>query len=76
MFESVADEFTGTTSHVEFVHADAPESSLVPAIGDLRDRFDVTVGSYPGDSVRVKIQHEDAATAREAADWFRDRIEE
>jgi len=34
----------------------------------------VTVGSYPGEEVRVKIQHRDAATAREAADWFRERV--
>jgi molybdenum cofactor synthesis domain-containing protein len=74
MFESVADEFTGTASHVEFVHVDAPESSLVSALSALEERFDVTVGSYPGDSVRVKIQHEDETTATDAAEWFSDHV--
>ena len=75
MFESVADEFTGTASHVEFVHVDAPESSLVAALSELEERFDVTVGSYPGDSVRVKIQHEDETTAMDAAEWFRENVD-
>jgi len=74
MFESVAGEFTGTTDHVEFVHVDAPESSLIEALDELRAEFGVTVGSYPGDVVRVKIQHENPDTAREAADWFRERV--
>jgi molybdenum cofactor synthesis domain-containing protein len=74
MFESVAGEFSGTTNHVEFVEVDAAESSLIPAMRDLQDEFDVVVGSYPGESVRVKIQHEDEATVDEAADWFRERV--
>jgi molybdenum cofactor synthesis domain-containing protein len=76
MFESVADEFTGTANAVEFVHVDAPESSLVEALEAVRDRFEVTVGSYPGDSVRVKLQHEDEAVVDEAADWFREHVDE
>lgn len=75
MFESVADEFTGTATTVEFVTVDAPESSLIQAMRDLQNEFDVIVGSYPGDSVRVKIQHEDAQTVSEAVDWFRDRVD-
>ncbi|WP_336036896.1 competence/damage-inducible protein A [Halobacterium yunchengense] len=76
MFEAVADEFSGTTTHVEFVEVDAPESSLIPAMRDLQDEFDVVVGSYPGESVRVKIQHEDEATVGAAAEWFRERAPE
>ncbi len=74
MFESVAEEFDGTASHVEFVHVDAPESSLIDPLDEIQAEFGVTVGSYPGDGVRVKIQHEDPETAREAADWFRERV--
>jgi molybdenum cofactor synthesis domain-containing protein len=75
MFDLVAGEFSGAGTHVEFVSVDAPESSLLSAVAELRDRFDVTVGSYPGDEVRVKIQHEDADRAREAASWFENRVQ-
>jgi len=74
MFESVAGEFTGTRNHVEFVYVDAPESELVPVLAELQEEFGVTVGSYPGDGVRVKIQHEDEGTVREAAAWLRERV--
>jgi molybdenum cofactor synthesis domain-containing protein len=76
MFETVAEEFAGEGTHVEVVSVDAPESSLIDAVDALRDAYDVTVGSYPGEEVRVKIQHRDADTAREAADWFRERVRE
>ncbi|WP_232701508.1 competence/damage-inducible protein A [Halobacterium wangiae] len=75
MFDAVAEEFSGPGTHVEFVTVDAPESSLLSAVQDLRDRYDVTVGSYPGDEVRVKIQHEDPDIAHEAATWFEDRVQ-
>ncbi|CQH52644.1 ADP-ribose pyrophosphatase [Halobacterium hubeiense] len=74
MFESVAGEFTGTTNHVEFVYVDAPESALVAPLAELQAEFGVTVGSYPGDGVRVKIQHEDEQTVRDAAAWLRERV--
>jgi hypothetical protein len=61
-------------THVEEVVVDAPESALIDAVAELRDEFDVTVGSYPGEEVRVKIQHPDAETTRAAADWFRERV--
>ncbi len=74
MFESVADEFTGRTNHIEFVHVDAPESALVTPLAELQAEFGVTVGSYPGDGVRVKIQHENEETVRDAAAWLRERV--
>ncbi|SEV97104.1 competence/damage-inducible protein A [Halobacterium jilantaiense] len=76
MFETVAGEFAGEGTHVEEVVVDAPESSLIDAVAELRAEFDVTVGSYPGEEVRVKIQHPDAETARAAADWFEERVQE
>ena len=76
MFETVADEFAGEGTHVEEVVVDAPESSLIDATAELRAEFDVTVGSYPGEEVRVKIQHPDPETARKAAAWFRERVQE
>ncbi|QLC34164.1 competence/damage-inducible protein A [Halarchaeum sp. CBA1220] len=75
MFERVAGEFAGETRHVEVVHAAEPESALVERIEGVRERFDVAVGSYPGDGVRLKVQGSDAATVREAAAWLRERVE-
>jgi len=75
MFESVAEEFSGTVEHVEELVVDEPESALVGRFELLRDRFDVGVGSYPGDGVRVRLYGEDPETVRTAADWLRERSE-
>ncbi|WP_415381825.1 competence/damage-inducible protein A [Halosimplex sp. TS25] len=74
MFETVADDFAGEIKHVVTVVADEPESALLDRIADLRQRFDVTVGSYPGDSVRVKIQGE-KGDVEDAAAWLRERVD-
>jgi len=75
MFETVADEFAGERQHVETVDVDEPESALLDRLARLRTEFEVTVGSYPGEFVTVKIQDPDEARAREAADWLRERVE-
>ncbi|PSP82959.1 competence/damage-inducible protein A [Halobacteriales archaeon QS_1_68_17] len=75
MFELVADDFAGESRHVETVEVDEPESALIDRFETLRDRFDVKVGSYPGETVRVKIEGGDAETVAEAAAWLRDRAD-
>ncbi|WP_408958868.1 competence/damage-inducible protein A [Natrinema sp. 74] len=75
MFETVADEFAGTATYRETVVADEPESALLDRIADLRDRFDVAVGSYPGESVRLELTSTDEATVEKAATWLRERVE-
>jgi molybdenum cofactor synthesis domain-containing protein len=75
MFESVANEFTGTKKTVEMVHADEPESVLLDRIEVVRERFDVTVASHPGEHVRLKIQSSDGETATAAADWLREHVD-
>jgi molybdenum cofactor synthesis domain-containing protein len=74
MFESVAGEFSGTVSHRETVVVDEPESALLDRLADLQARFDVTVGSYPGEFVTVRVQAADREEVRRAADWLRDRV--
>jgi molybdenum cofactor synthesis domain-containing protein len=73
MFESVADEFEGTPTHTVTVDVDEPESALLDRFTELQERFDVSVGSYPGESVRVKITATTAAEAERAAEWVRER---
>jgi molybdenum cofactor synthesis domain-containing protein len=73
MFERVAEEFAGEATHVEFVEADEPESGLLDRFETLRERFDVKVGSYPGGTVRVKLEGEREEVER-AADWLRANV--
>jgi molybdenum cofactor synthesis domain-containing protein len=75
MFEAVADEFAGDVVHVAVVEADEPESALVDRLREVRAAFDVTVGSYPGEVVRLKVQHVEPDVAEAAADWLRERVE-
>ncbi|OIB58598.1 competence/damage-inducible protein A [Natrialba sp. SSL1] len=75
MFETVADEFSGTPTYREVVVADEPESALLDRIEAVRAAFDVSVGSYPGESVRVAIESTDETVAQEAAAWLRERVE-
>ena len=74
-FAEVADEFSGEPIHVETVLAAEPESTLIDRIEQAGDRFDVTIGSYPGESVRLKLSGDDAETVRTAAEWLRERVE-
>lgn len=72
MFESIADRFSGVVRHVEYVTVDEPESGLIDRLKALRERFDVKVGSYPGEHVRVKLESEDADAVTAAAAWLRE----
>ncbi|MFB6117568.1 competence/damage-inducible protein A [Halosegnis sp.] len=75
MFESVAARFTGTVRHVERVAVDEPESALIERFDELRERFGVKVGSYPGEVVSVKLESEDPDAVAAAASWLREHAE-
>jgi len=75
MFETVANRFEGQPRYVETVEADEPESALIERIATLREHFDVQVGSYPGESVTVKIRGTDEEAVAAAAGWLRERID-
>ncbi|MBP1921650.1 molybdenum cofactor synthesis domain-containing protein [Halorubrum alkaliphilum] len=75
MFEAIADEFEGTPTHTVTVDVAEPESALLDRFTDLQERFDVTVGSYPGERVTVKITASDLDEAERAAGWLRSRSE-
>lgn len=74
MFERIESDFSGPRTHVTTVTADEPESALLDRFEELRDRFDVVVGSYPGEHVRVKIRGTDETTVNEAAQWLTERV--
>ncbi len=75
MFESVADAFDGEPTHTETLVVDEPESALLDRLAAVGDRFDVRVGSYPGEYVRVKFSGTDKESVVAAADWFAGRAE-
>ncbi len=75
MFETIESEFTGQKRFREVVVADEPESALLERLEALRTGFDVSVGSYPGNSVRVSIESTDEATVEAAAAWLRERVD-
>ncbi|MFB6176022.1 MAG: competence/damage-inducible protein A, partial [Halobaculum sp.] len=72
---SVVDEFTGEIDHVATVETPEPESELLDRLAAVREEFDVTVGSYPGETVSVKFSGQDSERVEAAADWFRERVE-
>jgi molybdenum cofactor synthesis domain-containing protein len=74
MFESVAGEFSGTIQHVETVRADEPESALLDRIEEVRERFDVSVGSYPGEHVRLKVSSPNQEEVTAAAEWLEEHV--
>ncbi|WP_129116984.1 competence/damage-inducible protein A [Halegenticoccus tardaugens] len=75
MFELVEGEFEGTPTYSETVVTSEPESGLLDRIRGVREAFDVTVGSYPGENVRLKVTAADPETAERAAGWLRERVD-
>jgi molybdenum cofactor synthesis domain-containing protein len=75
MFEQVAGEFTGQRRYRETVAVAEPESALVDRFAELRERFDVGLGSYPGEYVEARLEGTDADAVREAAAWLRERVD-
>ncbi|MDS0293121.1 competence/damage-inducible protein A [Halogeometricum luteum] len=75
MFELVADEFDGEETFARTVVTSEPESGLLDRLRDVQAAFDVTVGSYPGENVRLKLSGTDEAEVEEAAAWLRERVD-
>jgi len=75
MFAGVAGEFTGEQTYVETVETPEPESALLDRLSEVQERFDVSVGSYPGETVRLKLTATEPEEARRAAAWLAEHIE-
>ncbi|QCC50415.1 competence/damage-inducible protein A [Halapricum salinum] len=75
MFGEIEAQFSGTIQHTRTVAAAEPESALLDRIEQLRERFDVTVGVYPGEHVRVKVSGPAEEAVTTAAQWLEQRVE-
>ncbi|MBX0294239.1 competence/damage-inducible protein A [Haloarcula nitratireducens] len=76
MFEEVADEFSGQQRYVRTVDAAEPESALLSRIDEVRGKFAVKVGSYPGEYVTVRFEGTDESVVEDAAAWLGERVEQ
>jgi molybdenum cofactor synthesis domain-containing protein len=76
LFDLVAGEFDGDAVSTT-LYTPQPEGSMVEEIEGVRERFDVTVGSYPSTETRnrIKLTGTDPEAVGAAADWLRERIE-
>jgi molybdenum cofactor synthesis domain-containing protein len=74
MWGEIADEFAGEPRSRTVVEAAEPESALIDRLLSVQEQFDVSVGSYPNDVVRIKLQG-DAEEVEAAAAWLRERVE-
>lgn len=74
-FETVAHEFDGGPRYVRRVMAGEPESKLLDPVKTIRNRFDVSVGSYPGDHVTIKLVGGDKEAVEAAASWLREHVQ-
>ena len=76
LFESVAEEFGGNGVS-RTIYTSQSEASMIGAIAGVRERFDVTVGSYPDTEAdnRLKVTGTDQAVVDAAVRWLGDRID-
>jgi len=76
LFDLVAAEFGGDAVSTT-LYTPQPEGSMVEELAGVRERFDVTVGSYPSTETRnrLKLTGTDADAVVAAADWLRERID-
>jgi len=75
MFELIADQFSGQKRYRAVVEAAEAESQLLDRIQEVQDRFDVTIGSYPGEHVTLRIESPDETVVADAERWLRERVE-
>jgi len=75
MFVTVAEEFDGVRSYSEGVETSEPESALLDRLSEVQERFSVSVGSYPGETVTLKVTATEPEEAQRAADWLEAHVD-
>lgn len=75
MFEGIAEEFSGEARYVESVVTTEPESALLDRFERVQREFDVKVGSYPNENVRIRVESADEEVVERAIAWLRERVD-
>ena len=75
MFETIQDDFLGDTYFVSELVTPQPESSLVEYLVAVQEQYDVGIGSYPGERVRIKVTGQNRVDVERAVAWLRERIQ-
>lgn len=75
MFGRIADTFAGLPIHEAIIEVAQPEREIAPILTEALERFDLSIGSYPGRTVRVRLLGRDEDEVETAATWLRDRLE-
>lgn len=75
MFRHIEPEFVGERRYTAELAVAQPEREIADVLDRLRSRYDVTVGSYPGDTVRVRLRAPDEDELEAAKRWLEERVE-
>ncbi|QCJ46202.1 molybdopterin-binding protein [Haloprofundus sp. MHR1] len=76
MFDRVADEFGGDVTS-ETLRTPAPEGAVTSQLAQVRDQYDVAVGSYPSrgeEYNRIKVTSQDPGAVDAAVTWLREHV--
>ncbi len=77
MFRDVAEAFSGQEVS-RTLYTVEPEANIIPALREVRDRFEVDVGCYPDREARhnrLKLTATEAGTVGAAAEWLLESID-
>ncbi|KTG09304.1 damage-inducible protein CinA [Haloprofundus marisrubri] len=77
MFDLVADDFGGDVTS-QTLRTPAPEGAVTSQLAQVRDQYDVAVGSYPtrGEEFnRIKVTSQDPGAVDAAVKWLREHVE-
>lgn len=75
MFEGIVEGFTGEARYVESVVTTEPESALLDRFERVQREFDVKVGSYPNENVRIRVESADEEVVERAIAWLCERVD-
>jgi nicotinamide-nucleotide amidase len=76
-FDNVAADFAGDVV-TRTLYSPEPEGALASPLGEITDRFEVRVGSYPNrsaDRTRITVTGGGDAVVSEAVSWLRERTD-
>lgn len=74
MFDLIAPSFTGPQATTAVLTSDGPESELVEDLREASQRFDVRIGSYPGEMVTIRLQGQNEAEVEAAVSFLEPRL--